>query len=194
MKFARFDKPSCAREKGYPQASKRRLTWIQVRLVRLVRVVLRSRFLSWPGSQTAAEIPVARPLYARIDPAENACPRGTLCLTTRFWRRKISPRTLPALSRCAGSACASRAAAGRCGAPRYGALVPDFRGVSAPDRDRECAYRAAAPARRLVRFLALEKCAARARRTRAGFDRGCRALVISRSACGRTALWIQAGA
>src|SRR6516165_6933913 len=69
---------NCAREKGYPQASKRRLTWIQVRLVRLVRVVLRSRFLSWPGSQKAAEIPVARPLYARIDPAENARPRGNV--------------------------------------------------------------------------------------------------------------------
>ena len=48
-----------------------------------------------------------------------------------------------------------RAAAGRYRAARRRALVPDFGGVSAPDRAGKCPRRAAAQARRLVRFLAL---------------------------------------
>ena len=48
-----------------------------------------------------------------------------------------------------------RARAGRRRAARAGALVPDFGGVPASDRAGERAHRAAAQARRLVRFLAL---------------------------------------
>ena len=68
-----------------------------------------------------------------------------------------------------------RAGARRRGAARAGALVPDLRGVPAPDRARERAHRAAAQARRLVRFLALEARARRLQRARAGADRRRRA-------------------
>ncbi len=63
------------------------------------------------------------------------------------------------------------AAAGRGGAARHGALVPDLGGVSASHRAGERAHRAAAPARRLVRFLALDPRARRVQRARAGADR-----------------------
>ena len=58
--------------------------------------------------------------------------------------------------------------AGGCGAARHGAFVSDLGGISASDRARECAHCVAAPPRRLIRFLALQKRAARARRTRQG--------------------------
>ena len=50
----------------------------------------------------------------------------------------------------------SALAAGRGGAARHGALVPDLGGVSASHGAGKRAHRAAAPARRLVRLLALE--------------------------------------
>ena len=50
----------------------------------------------------------------------------------------------------------TRARAGRRGAARRRALVPDLGGVPASDRAGKRAHRAAAPARRLVRLLALE--------------------------------------
>ena len=56
-----------------------------------------------------------------------------------------------------------------------GALVPDFGGVSAFDRARERAHRAAAQARRQFRFLALEARADAAERARARTARRCRA-------------------
>ena len=49
----------------------------------------------------------------------------------------------------------------RRGAPRPRPLVPDFGRVPAFDRFGECAHRAAAPPRQLVRLLALEAGAAR---------------------------------
>ena len=59
-----------------------------------------------------------------------------------------------------------RDAAGRCRAARAGALVPDLGGVPASDGAGERAHRAAAPARRLVRFLALANGARRSQRPR----------------------------
>ena len=59
------------------------------------------------------------------------------------------------------------ARAGRRRAARRRALVPDFGGVPASERAGERAHRAAAPARRIVRLLALEARARRLQRTRA---------------------------
>ena len=54
------------------------------------------------------------------------------------------------------------------------ALVPDFGGVPAPDRAGKCQGGAAAPARPLVRFLALQIGARPFQRPRAGIARRCR--------------------
>ncbi len=59
-----------------------------------------------------------------------------------------------------------RAQARRCRAAWARALVSDLGRVSAFDGARKCAHRAAAPARRIVRFLAQQGRAARARRPR----------------------------
>ena len=72
-----------------------------------------------------------------------------------------------------------RDAPGRRRAARSGALVPDFGGVSASDRARERARRAAAQARRQFRLLALEERAEepeRAARSNCSTTSGCRAL------------------
>ena len=78
----------------------------------------------------------------------------------------------------------------RC-ATRACPLVPDFGGISASHGARECAGRAAATARPLLRFLALERA-----RPRTGTKRSSPmwAFALTRRAGGGIGLWTQAGA
>ncbi|MEI9803871.1 MAG: ATP-binding cassette domain-containing protein [Pseudolabrys sp.] len=70
-------------------------------------------------------------------------------------------------------------AAGRRRPARLGALVPDFSGLSAYERAGKRPHRAAARARRILRFLALDFGSARPQRARPGTDRRCRPVVVA---------------
>ena len=77
---------------------------------------------------------------------------------------------------------------------RPGALVPDLGDLSPLDRARERARRAAAPARRQLRLLALEEGADAAQRARDGAARSGRPRRLGPFGRGRVPLWPQARA